>query len=81
MPTTQQELMTRKNVVHSADTDITPDSVTQICGALTILLANVFALYIKTKNFHWSRGQHQGVRAGSRGRAVHANVRRTPMPS
>jgi len=53
MPTSQQELMTRKNVVHSADNAITPESVTQICGALTILLANVFALYIKTKNFHW----------------------------
>src|SRR5262249_48728840 len=53
MPTAQQELMTRKSVVHSAPTDMPPESVTQISGALTILLANVFALYIKTKNFHW----------------------------
>jgi len=53
MPTSQQELMTRKNVVNSADTEIAPESVTQHSGSLTILLANVFALYIKTKNFHW----------------------------
>jgi starvation-inducible DNA-binding protein len=28
-------------------------TVRDISGALTILLADVFALYIKTKNFHW----------------------------
>jgi starvation-inducible DNA-binding protein len=31
-----------------------PASVTRdIAGALTVLLADVFALYVKTKNFHW----------------------------
>ncbi len=24
-----------------------------IAGALTVLLADMFALYVKTKNFHW----------------------------
>src|SRR6202162_531142 len=30
-----------------------PDGVTAISGALRKLLADVFALYVKTKNFHW----------------------------
>ena len=30
-----------------------PQAVQDISGALNILLADVFALYIKTKNFHW----------------------------
>ena len=37
----------------TARTDIAPDAVKNISGALTALLADVFALYIKTKNFHW----------------------------
>jgi starvation-inducible DNA-binding protein len=33
--------------------------VRDISGALTILLADVFALYVKTKNFHWHMsGRH-----------------------
>lgn len=34
-------------------TDLTPDAIRDISGALNILLADVFALYVKTKNFHW----------------------------
>jgi len=34
-------------------TDLTPNAVGDISGALSILLADVFALYVKTKNFHW----------------------------
>src|SRR5499427_10719818 len=34
-------------------TDLAPDAVRDISGALNILLADVFALYLKTKNFHW----------------------------
>jgi starvation-inducible DNA-binding protein len=30
-----------------------PKSVAQISNAMTILLADLFALYVKTKNFHW----------------------------
>lgn len=33
--------------------DLGPDSVTQITTELRKLLADVFALYLKTKNFHW----------------------------
>ena len=34
-------------------TDLKSNAVGDIAGALRILLADVFALYIKTKNFHW----------------------------
>jgi starvation-inducible DNA-binding protein len=34
-------------------TDLKPDAVRDIAGALNALLADVFALYLKTKNFHW----------------------------
>ena len=34
-------------------TDLSGDAVVEITGALRQLLADVFALYLKTKNFHW----------------------------
>ena len=34
-------------------TDLKPEAVRDISGALNILLADMFALYLKTKNFHW----------------------------
>jgi starvation-inducible DNA-binding protein len=34
-------------------TDLKDNAVGDISGALRILLADVFALYLKTKNFHW----------------------------
>jgi starvation-inducible DNA-binding protein len=34
-------------------TDLKANAVGDIAGALRILLSDVFALYIKTKNFHW----------------------------
>jgi starvation-inducible DNA-binding protein len=34
-------------------TDLSPDATRDIAAALTGLLADVFALYVKTKNFHW----------------------------
>jgi starvation-inducible DNA-binding protein len=34
-------------------TDIDPQAVKDISGALNALLADVFVLYLKTKNFHW----------------------------
>ena len=42
---TKPNLATPTNLAHNAVQDIT--------GALNILLADVFALYLKTKNFHW----------------------------
>jgi starvation-inducible DNA-binding protein len=34
-------------------TDLSPDATREVSAALRILLADVFALYMKTKNFHW----------------------------
>jgi starvation-inducible DNA-binding protein len=34
-------------------TDLTPNSVAEISASLRQMLADVFALYVKTKNFHW----------------------------
>src|SRR6201997_1149686 len=33
--------------------DLKSNAVQEISGALNILLADMFALYLKTKNFHW----------------------------
>ena len=34
-------------------TDLHPDATRDISGSLNAILADVFALYLKTKNFHW----------------------------
>ena len=40
-------------------TDLSRDAVVEISSALRQLLADVFALYLKTKNFHWHMsGRH-----------------------
>src|ERR1700693_1928550 len=36
-----------------ASTGFEPRAVVAIASALTVILADMFALYIKTKNFHW----------------------------
>ena len=33
--------------------DLPTNAITDISAALTALLADVFTLYVKTKNFHW----------------------------
>ena len=39
--------------------DLGSTAVTEVSGALRQLLADVFVLYLKTKNFHWHmRGRH-----------------------
>ncbi len=40
-------------------TDLPPAAVNKISDALNVLLADAFALYLKTKNFHWHvSGRH-----------------------
>jgi starvation-inducible DNA-binding protein len=40
-------------------TDMSPEAVNKISTSLNILLADAFALYLKTKNFHWHvSGRH-----------------------
>ncbi|TSA80136.1 DNA starvation/stationary phase protection protein [Deinococcus detaillensis] len=34
-------------------TDLTPDQVRAVVGAVNPLIADAFAVYLKTKNFHW----------------------------
>src|SRR5258705_7611740 len=34
-------------------TDLGPDATKDISAAMNLLLADTFALYVKTKNFHW----------------------------
>src|SRR6202030_1410003 len=42
-----------------APSDLSGDAVVEISGALRKLLADVFTLYLKTKNFHWHMsGKH-----------------------
>src|SRR5277367_6217461 len=44
---------------HEIPTDINCEGVNEITAALRQLLADTFALYLKTKNFHWHMtGQH-----------------------
>ena len=50
---TRPELVARRDAVLTPHTDIAPDAVKDIAGALTALVADVFAIYVKTKNFHW----------------------------
>src|SRR6201995_1873493 len=40
-------------------TDLSPDAVEKISAAVNPLIADAFALYLKTKNFHWHvSGRH-----------------------
>ncbi|MGA8110818.1 MAG: DNA starvation/stationary phase protection protein [Acidobacteriaceae bacterium] len=52
MPT-KSELIARQKAPLNNPSDIAPKAVKEISGALNALLADVFALYLKTKNFHW----------------------------
>ena len=48
-----QELIRRRNAPLATRTDLTPSATKDIAGAMNAILADVFALYVKTKNFHW----------------------------
>jgi len=50
---TTSEAKTRRKAALDTPTDLTNNAVRDISGALNILLADMFALYLKTKNFHW----------------------------
>jgi starvation-inducible DNA-binding protein len=43
----------RSDMLDEARVDLDPSGVAEIGGVLRPLLADVFALYVKTKNFHW----------------------------
>ena len=43
----------RQTAALHTPTDLKSNAVRDLSGALNILLADMFALYLKTKNFHW----------------------------
>jgi len=49
----KSELIARQKSPLATPSDISPKAVKDITGALNTLLADVFSLYLKTKNFHW----------------------------
>ena len=51
--TSTTELLNRRKAPLNTPSDIEAKYVKDITGALNALLADVFALYLKTKNFHW----------------------------
>jgi len=44
---------TRRAAIHESPSGLRPDAVRDIANAMNPILADVFALYVKTKNFHW----------------------------
>ena len=49
----KNELAARQKAPLATPADFDSQAVTDISGGLNALLADVFALYLKTKNFHW----------------------------
>src|SRR5204862_7005222 len=47
------ELAQRRDATLATRTDLSRAGVKDITGAMNAILADVFALYVKTKNFHW----------------------------
>ena len=50
---TTSELVERQKAALATRSDLEPKAVKNISAALNALLADVFSLYLKTKNFHW----------------------------
>ena len=47
------DTLNHRPVALRTPTGLTQEAVTDISGGATALLADIFALYLKTKNFHW----------------------------
>src|SRR5881227_1801617 len=52
------ELLHRRDAPLETRTDLTREATRDISGAMNAILADVFALYLKTKNFHWHMSGH-----------------------
>ena len=48
-----QEVLKRRKAPLATRTDLSSAATKDIAGAMNAILADVFALYLKTKNFHW----------------------------
>ena len=53
MKTNREDLVRRLSAPLATPTDLKPAATKDIAGAMNAILADVFALYVKTKNFHW----------------------------
>jgi len=53
MKTSREDLVRRQSAPLETPTDLKPAATKDIAGAMNAMLADVFALYLKTKNFHW----------------------------
>jgi starvation-inducible DNA-binding protein len=49
----RQILTQRRDARLHTPTDLTPAATKEVSAAMNAILADVFALYLKTKNFHW----------------------------
>jgi starvation-inducible DNA-binding protein len=49
----KEEVLILRTAALGTPSDLGADAVRDISGALNALLADMFALYLKTKNFHW----------------------------
>ena len=47
------KVATRRKAPLQVPTDLESNAVRDVSAALNVLLADTFALYVKTKNFHW----------------------------
>jgi starvation-inducible DNA-binding protein len=52
-PTKRLELAQRRDAPLATRTDLSYAAVKDITAAMNAILADVFAVYVKTKNFHW----------------------------
>ncbi len=53
MNSSREDLVRRQSAPLATPTDLKPAATKDIAGAMNAILADVFALYLKTKNFHW----------------------------
>ena len=51
--TTHTESRSKSAAPIDTPIDLAPDAVAEVTEALNALIADTFALYVKTKNFHW----------------------------
>ena len=52
-PSTREQLLRRREAPLITTSDLGVDASKEIAGGMNAMLADVFALYLKTKNFHW----------------------------
>src|SRR5437016_6195822 len=53
MKSSREDVVSRLSAPLATPTDLKPEATKDITGALNAILADVFVLYLKTKNFHW----------------------------